>query len=597
MPALTLNLKTITDEFKINAPDVSVSLAATGRLLLSTTRPVLVCPTTPTLSIDDQGEATLHNLLASVDYLPPQAYSIKVGTLEAIVFYMPASDSNLYDILLSDYVPEGAGVGGAVQLGWIPRTADTDPPPAPVHGLGDLVVEDGQLRVWNAVTRKWVAVAGGGGGTTLPSFLQAGTEVLHSRAGALFWDGVNEVPSTPGEASGVGHVLTVTGENDRDYAWRTVNGYNDAQVKADIAENRREISEEETARRDADTAITRQVEGVIRGMGDIRQLPVLPAAGSRDNKIPKFDGDVLGWETDAGGGGGADATARAAAAAAQLEADTVIEVGPAFMHNNRSARNLSVSIRHPSNAYSMANQMSIAAAGQSPVRVEYKPGERHQGFIVEISASQMGNIWDQVDRIPDGDGGFNTVQRFGVGDFIPVDIRLEGPPPSGQQRVNYFFRQIRVLVVDPDTFADQVARGGLSENKVEINALEARTTALGYGFTPVALTGVTDSTTIRKATIPTGATEFMAQRADSTAPPVRLSLPWLMSLTRLSQEPRIVVGAANDEWRDIRRNLITGGPHSFTVVEAQVRVGIFGTSFYYSLNAPMSPEQYRFFWI
>ena len=31
------------------------------------------------------------------------------------------------------------------------------------------------------------------------------------------------------------------------------------------------------------------------------ELPALPSAGSRDNKIAKFDGDVLGWEADAGG--------------------------------------------------------------------------------------------------------------------------------------------------------------------------------------------------------------------------------------------------------------------------------------------------------
>ena len=31
-------------------------------------------------------------------------------------------------------------------------------------------------------------------------------------------------------------------------------------------------------------------------------LPTLPDAGSRDNKIPKFDGDTLGWEDDATGG-------------------------------------------------------------------------------------------------------------------------------------------------------------------------------------------------------------------------------------------------------------------------------------------------------
>ncbi|MCY3785790.1 MAG: hypothetical protein OXG47_03575, partial [bacterium] len=30
-----------------------------------------------------------------------------------------------------------------------------------------------------------------------------------------------------------------------------------------------------------------------------RLLPALPALGQRDNKVPKYDGDVLGWETDA----------------------------------------------------------------------------------------------------------------------------------------------------------------------------------------------------------------------------------------------------------------------------------------------------------
>ena len=37
-----------------------------------------------------------------------------------------------------------------------------------------------------------------------------------------------------------------------------------------------------------------------------RLLPALPDAGSRDNKVPKFDGDILGWEEDAAGAGGAD---------------------------------------------------------------------------------------------------------------------------------------------------------------------------------------------------------------------------------------------------------------------------------------------------
>ena len=33
------------------------------------------------------------------------------------------------------------------------------------------------------------------------------------------------------------------------------------------------------------------------------ELPAYPAAGSRNNKIPKFDGDALGWELDAAEGG------------------------------------------------------------------------------------------------------------------------------------------------------------------------------------------------------------------------------------------------------------------------------------------------------
>ena len=63
-----------------------------------------------------------------------------------------------------------------------------------------------------------------GGGTNLPAFEQAATQGLFSRAGALFWRTVSEVPSTPGEASAIGEVLRVTGENDRDYAWGKLSG-------------------------------------------------------------------------------------------------------------------------------------------------------------------------------------------------------------------------------------------------------------------------------------------------------------------------------------------------------------------------------------
>lgn len=59
-------------------------------------------------------------------------------------------------------------------------------------------------------------------GAALPAYEQASTQGLFSRAGALFWKLVNEVPDTPGTSSGVGHVLTVTGENDQDYNWKAL---------------------------------------------------------------------------------------------------------------------------------------------------------------------------------------------------------------------------------------------------------------------------------------------------------------------------------------------------------------------------------------
>ena len=50
------------------------------------------------------------------------------------------------------------------------------------------------------------------------------TQVWKSRNDAAFWEAVNEVPDTPGTSSSIGHVLTVTGEDDEDYAWREPTG-------------------------------------------------------------------------------------------------------------------------------------------------------------------------------------------------------------------------------------------------------------------------------------------------------------------------------------------------------------------------------------
>jgi len=50
-------------------------------------------------------------------------------------------------------------------------------------------------------------------------------------------------------------------------------------------------------------AFTDDDETKLDSLDPTRQLPAFPAPGSRDNKIPKFDGDALGWEDDGGGSG------------------------------------------------------------------------------------------------------------------------------------------------------------------------------------------------------------------------------------------------------------------------------------------------------
>ena len=58
----------------------------------------------------------------------------------------------------------------------------------------------------------------------LPAYNQVATQALLSRAGNLFWQTLNLVPNTPGTAGGIGRALIVTGEGDRDYAWRVLPG-------------------------------------------------------------------------------------------------------------------------------------------------------------------------------------------------------------------------------------------------------------------------------------------------------------------------------------------------------------------------------------
>ena len=71
------------------------------------------------------------------------------------------------------------------------------------------------------------------------------------------------------------------------------------------ADNENELSLVNLTAGGATDSVARAATTTNRGLIDnIRQLPTFPAAGSRDNMIPKFDGNTLGWEADATGTGG-----------------------------------------------------------------------------------------------------------------------------------------------------------------------------------------------------------------------------------------------------------------------------------------------------
>ena len=107
-------------------------------------------------------------------------------------------------------------------------------------------------------------------GDDLPSYLQSDEQVLHSRAGSLYWDPINEVPI----AGTVGHVLTKTGENDDEYAFRaptggsgggdtsgldsriTDNANNIAELERERTTDRRSIADNEGRITTAETAVS-----------------------------------------------------------------------------------------------------------------------------------------------------------------------------------------------------------------------------------------------------------------------------------------------------------------------------------------------------
>ena len=104
----------------------------------------------------------------------------------------------------------------------------------------------------------------------------------------LVQEEVNRVPSTPGTQSSIGHVLTVTGEGDRDYAWRAFAASVADAVAAYLRDNPPQ-EEDDVARRSATDA--RAVADANREKLDrfaVFQHYHLNPAGIPNNTFPEF---------------------------------------------------------------------------------------------------------------------------------------------------------------------------------------------------------------------------------------------------------------------------------------------------------------------
>ena len=290
-------------------------------------------------------------------------------------------------------------------------------------------------------------------GTDLPPYLQSTIEVLHSRAGLLYWEQINEVPDTPGEVSAVGHVLTVTGLGDGSFGWR----------KFTLG------AKSVTSGMLADGAVPNRVIG----LGAVDEARLNAALRSRLDRIEaEASGGLTSVGTEELEDGavtlvkladevsdelGVDSLARGAISEVQTEHKnlndrlitvmtdlaTVIEVGPPLVRGNTDPVNLSVNIRHPLGAYSAARVMRVGVAGQPAVIVAYDHTILHQDVLAGLTSTALANVWNQTDSIPDGAGGTNTVPRWGVGSYVPVTIELA----VGRSTTALFSRTLDLLVV------------------------------------------------------------------------------------------------------------------------------------------------------
>lgn len=303
-------------------------------------------------------------------------------------------------------------------------------------------------------------------GTELPEYEQEATLVLKSRAGVLFWEDVNAVPDTPGTQSGITHILTVTGEDDKDYAWRAAPVGGPAGIPDAPANDPSETKQYELAV-PTDGPATWEEAG---GAGGRRDQTARNAAATADAKAVAAQAKADKAETDAAT---ADAKAEAAqmtadgasmaamsaqddADAAQLDVDTVLDFFPPLVAGETAQRNLYLSIKQPINAYRGADVCQVTIDGATPQRLAYAPGTAEQVITVGITKVQLDNLASNGDLV--------------AGNFVGVEVRFQIGSGTAQDALK-FIRRVNVPVEEaPTADVDQVARDAAAAAKSRADA-------------------------------------------------------------------------------------------------------------------------------
>ena len=212
-----------------------------------------------------------------------------------------------------------------------------------------------------------------------------------------------------------------------------------------------------------------------------RLLPTLPAEGSRDNKVPRFDGDNLVWEILTGGGSGglteqqitAIANARAAArftdeektklAAAVITSDLdpyglgFIGIYPRYMRFDQLDENIIIAFGEIHEPYDQANRIEVSFNGVQVVRNEFSPTTKFFRFGIEsVNATNIKNNthrdaqhWSvQITFFKDG---FLDNQVIGNIRTIPVIINRELEPPDITAIQSQLSRAVEWSTIADDT--------------------------------------------------------------------------------------------------------------------------------------------------